>query len=193
MVSLLVLVFDSSFLQKWGVATSISNRGTPSSPQPTESEEAELGWGRGAGALVTLAGESEALAWRESLGPRGNTKAQRHMGKARFVECVSADAPLSGGKAPDLSALHGLCPVAAAHCVWLLHLRQPLSPLPHRMFWARQQGTLPMMSSSLLTARPQPPLLGKFPEWVSSPRCSATDSKLFSGRTQIPRPLLRNG
>lgn len=84
-VSLLVLMFDSSFLQKWGVATSISNRGTPSSPQPSESEQAGLGWGRGAGALVTLAGEREALAWRQSIGPRGNTKARRHLGKARVL------------------------------------------------------------------------------------------------------------
>lgn len=63
-------MFDTSFLQMLG-ATSTSNRGAPSSPQPAEAEEARLGLGRGARALETLVGEREALAQRQSLGHRG--------------------------------------------------------------------------------------------------------------------------
>lgn len=68
-------MFDFGFLRK-GRATFASSRGPPSSPQPIESEEAELGERRGTGAPGTLAGERGALAWRQCLGPGGHTGAR---------------------------------------------------------------------------------------------------------------------
>ena len=169
-----VLIFGTSFLHKVGT-TSTPNRGAPSRPHPPESEEASLGWGRGAGASGRPAWERAALGWRKVYGseekqtPRGAWGGPGpREGQRRSPDPLRPPCPLPGG----FSTCHR----------------------GHRMLsCVGQEGPVRMMISNFITSEAaQPPLLGKLPDWGLSPPCSAADSELFFRRTQIPLSLLGN-